>query len=377
MSQGGELRVAMVGGSFMAKVHSSAYAMLPAYSDDSFRVRRRVLVEANDELAAGAAGALGFEDYSSDLRVVLRRDDVDAVDIVAPNRLHHEIVLEAAARGKHVICEKPLARTVAEACEMVDAVAQAGVVNVVCFNYRHTPAVALAKTLIDDGRLGELRHFRGVYLQDWALEPAVPFSWRFSREEAGSGAAGDIASHLIDYALYLIGPIGQVCSLSRTFVGERQTGDGHAHQVDVDDAVVSLLEFADGAIGSLEATRFASGRKNSLGFEVHGSLGALRFSWDERDWLHFYDATAPAREQGFRAIQCGPDAPLAQEFWPIPGIGFGFLEAATVQAREFVRAVRGEASEAPTFADGLAVQRVLAALEASAQERAWVEVHRA
>jgi predicted dehydrogenase len=374
MSEPLELNLAMVGGSFMAKVHSSAYAMLPAYSDASFRVRRRVLVEATDELAARAAAALGFDEWSSDWREVVKRDDIDAIDIVAPNRLHHEIVLEAAKQRKHVICEKPLARSLSEAREMVEAVAEAGIANVVCFNYRHTPAIALAKRMLDEDRLGELRHFRGFYLQDWALAPDSPFTWRFSREEAGSGAAGDIASHLLDYALHLAGPITRVCALARTFVEQRPAEDGEMRRVDVDDAVLSLLEFSNSAIGSLEATRFATGRKNSLGFELHGGRGGLRFSWDTRDWLHFYDTGDDPGEQGFRAIQCGPDTPLGREFWPIAGIGFGFLEAAIVQAREFVRAVRAEPSAAPTFADGLAVERVLAALETSAEEREWVEV---
>lgn len=369
-----ELNLAMVGGSFMAKVHSSAYSMLTAYSDPSFRVRRRVLVEATDELARRAAAMFGFDEWSTDWRSVMQRDDIDAVDIVAPNRLHHQIVLEAAKNHKHVMCEKPLACNLTEAREMVQAVTEAGIANVVCFNYRHTPAIALAEAIIEEGRLGELRHFRGFYLQDWALPPDLPFAWRFSREEAGSGASGDIASHLLDYALYLVGPIARVCALKRTFVTCRPANGGEPHEVDVDDAVLSLLEFSSTAIGSLEATRFATGRKNSLSFEMNGAGGALRFSWDERDWLHLYDCSDDAREQGFRAIQCGPDSPLGREFWPIPGIGFGFLEAATVQAREFVRAVRGEPSAAPTFAHGLAVEQVLAALESSGREREWVEV---
>ncbi len=358
----------------MAKVHSSAYAMLPAYADHRCRVRRRVLVEASDELAERAATSLGFEEWSSDWQAVVRRDDIDAIDIVAPNDLHHPIVLAAAAEGKHVLCEKPLACNLAEAREMTEAVEAAGIANVVCFNYRHTPAIALAKTLIEDGRLGELRHFRGHYLQDWAIDPETPFSWRFSRAASGSGAAGDIASHLIDYALHLVGPVDRVYALDRTFISSRPGSGASEVDVDVDDAVLGLVEFAGGAVGTLEATRFATGRKNSLGFEINGSRGALRYSWDERDWLYFYDAADDARERGFRAIQCGPESPLGEAFWPIAGIGFGFLEAAVVQAREFVRAARGEQFNAPTFAHGLAVESVLDALLRSAAERDWETV---
>lgn len=373
MSGQTELRVAMIGGSFMAKVHSSAYAMLPAFSDHTCRVRRQVLVEASDELAERAASTLGFDEWSSDWRSVVSRDDIDAIDIVAPNDLHHPIVLAAAAEGKHVLCEKPLACNLAEAREMAEAVDEAGVANVVCFNYRHTPAIALAKTLIEEGRLGELRHFRGHYLQDWAIDPGLPFSWRFSRAVSGSGAAGDIASHLIDYALHLMGPVERVYALDRTFVPSRPDGTDLS-DVDVDDAVLSLVEFPGGAVGTLEATRFATGRKNSLGFEINGSKGALRFSWDERDWLYFYDACDDARERGFRAIQCGPESPLGEAFWPIAGIGFGFLEAAVIQAREFVRAAHGEPFNAPTFAHGVAVESVLDALLRSAAERDWETV---
>lgn len=371
MSDPRALRVAMIGAGFMGKVHSAAYGLIPRFSQHDVEIEPVVLVDVDHAIAERSADAFGFPEHATDWREAIARDDVDAIDIVAPNDAHLEVAIAAAMAGKHVLCEKPLGRTLAEAEQMVKAIEAAGVSGGVAFNYRQTPGLQLARELVAD--LGQLFHFRGSYLQDWPVDPDSPWTWRFSRDLAGSGALGDIGSHLIDYAQYVVGPIRRVSALTRTFVGERTTPDGERKPVDVDDAAAFLAEFDNGTVGVLEATRFASGRKNKLSFEVDGSGGAVRFSWDQRDVVWYHDARLPARVAGFRAIECGPASPLGAEFWPIAGIGHGFLEAAVVLVREFALACRGEASATVSFREALGVERVIDAVLRSSVDGTWVE----
>ncbi|MCE2392869.1 MAG: Gfo/Idh/MocA family oxidoreductase, partial [Proteobacteria bacterium] len=274
-----KLNLALIGHGFMGRAHSNAWRQVARFFDGApFEPVLKVVCGRDSRATADAATKLGFEESATDWEQTVRRSDVDAVDICTPGDSHLPIALAAAAAGKAILCEKPLANNVAQAERMAEAVADAGVTHMLCHNYRRAPAVALAKRMIDEGTLGELRHFRGAYLQDWIVDPDSPRVWRLERARAGSGALGDIASHAVDLGRYLAGEIAEVSGLLETFVAERPLpGGGGRGPVDVDDAALALLRFQSGALGSVEATRFAPGRKNALRFELNGSRGSLAF----------------------------------------------------------------------------------------------------
>jgi len=371
-----EVKVALIGTGFMGKTHGLAYRLLSTFCPADVKVRLRVLADVTEDLARAGARQFGFEDWTVGWESIFDYD-IDAVDIVTPNLVHPDIAIEAARRGKHVMCEKPLAVNVAETRAMVDAVEKAGIVNMVCFNYRQTPAVAMAKKLIEEGQIGTIHHFRAVYLQDWCADPNSPWVWRFSAKHAGSGALGDIASHAIDYGRYLVGEFDEVVALTKTFVGERPIP--HSREtgvVDVDDAVNMLIRFESGAVGSLEGSRFCYGRKNCLAFEINGSKGSLLFDWEHSNDLHFYSAQDPEDRQGYRDIKVGPMHPHAERFWPIPGIGMAYAETSILQACEFITAIAEGRDAVPNFRDGLQVAEIMEAVLRSAEAGSWVKVPR-
>jgi predicted dehydrogenase len=369
-----EIRIAQIGSGFMGKTHSIAYRVLPTFCSADVKVRLTVLADMTEQLASTGARMFGFENWVVGWENIFDYD-IDAVDIVTPNDLHPVIAIEAARRGKHVICEKPLAVTVRETQEMVEAVERAGVVNMVCFNYRQIPAVKLARKLIDEGAVGTIYHFRGQYLQDWCADPQTPFVWRFQASKAGSGSLGDIGSHAIDYARYLVGEFDQVVAMTKTFVLERPLpGTKTMHPVDVDDAVNILIRFKNGAVGCLEASRFCHGRKNYLTFEINGSEGSLCFDWEHCNDLLYYSATDGKDRQGYRDIKIGPMHPQAEAFWPIPGINMAYFETAVLQAGEFVTAIADGRRAVPDFRDGLQVAEVMDAVLQSSTSGQWVEV---
>jgi len=371
-----EVKVALIGTGFMGKTHSLAYRLLSTFCSADVKVRLRVLADVTEDLAQTGARQFGFEDWTVGWESIFDYD-IDAVDIVTPNLVHPEIAIEAARRGKHVMCEKPLAVDVANTRQMVEAVAKAGVVNMVCFNYRQTPAVAMAKKLIEEGKIGDIHHFRAVYLQDWCADPMSPWVWRFSAKHAGSGALGDIASHAIDYARYLVGEFDEVVALTKTFVGERPIPNSEEKGVvDVDDAVNMLIRFKNGAIGAVEASRFCYGRKNCLAFEINGSKGSLLFDWEHSNDLHFYSSQDPEDQQGYRDIKIGPMHPHAERFWPIPGIGMAYSETSILQACEFITAIAEGRDAVPNFRDGLQVAEIMEAVLRSAEDGSWVKVPR-
>ena len=293
-----KLNVAVIGGGFMAKAHSMAYSCMPMFFWPApFIPNRKVIIDVNDELAEDAKNKLGFEEGSTDWEEVVNRKDIDVVDICTPNDTHPKMAIAAAKAGKHIICEKPLARNAAEAKEMYDAVKDSNIIHMVAFNYRRTPAVALAKKLIDDNKIGKILNFRGTYLQDWPADPNGPLSWRFQKEIAGSGTLGDIGTHVVDFARYLVGEISSVSSIAKTYIesrpiqqSENDTMDirvgntgGEKAKVDVDDEIITMMKFTDGAVGTIEATRNAYGRNNYLTFEVHGTKGSILFNYERRD----------------------------------------------------------------------------------------------
>lgn len=362
------LGVAMIGYAFMGKAHSAAWRTVGSHFDVP-AVARRVIVGRDAEKTAEAAARYGWEGFATDWREVITRDDVDIVDICTPGYLHAEIAIEALKAGKHVLVEKPLANTIAESAEMVAAAAAArvrGVQSMVGFNYRRIPALAHARQLIADDRLGVVRHLRVAYLQDWLADTAAPMTWRLRKETAGSGALGDIASHALDQVQFLTGNrISEVSARLRTFVEERPGTDG-PEPVTVDDAAWITAELADGAIASVEVSRVATGVKNGLRIEVFGERGALRFDLENLNELWFMETSGPATEQGFRRILVTePEHPYLQAWWP-PGHIIGWEHTFTHQLRDFLEAIRtGEPTE-PSFEAGLQIQHVLAAAEQSA-----------
>jgi len=376
------VNVGVIGAGFMGKAHSLAYAAMPMFFWPAPAVpRRAIIAEVTDDLAAEAAARFGYERSTGDWRRVVEDPDVDLVDIAVPNDAHPEIAIAAVEAGKHVICEKPLARTGAEARRMRDAAVAAGVVHMVAFNYRRTPAVALAKKLIEDGTIGTVRNFRGTYLQDWSLDPDLPLSWRFSRDVAGSGALGDIATHVLDFARYLVGEVSEVNAMWQRYIHDRPIPQGGADQlagaaklsdaprgpVDVDDEVMTLLRFADGAVGSIEATRHAHGRKNFLTFEIHGDRGTLAFDYERRDELRLYSADDGADRQGFRTMLTGPAHPYGEALWPIPGLGIGYGETKIIECYELMRAIADGVPADPSFEDGYAISAIADAIAHSAE----------
>ncbi|MET8150229.1 Gfo/Idh/MocA family protein [Actinoplanes sp. NPDC049668] len=386
----GQLRVGMVGYAFMGAAHSQAWRTVNRAFDLPLSARMSVVCGRDEQKVAAAAAKFGWEGHSTDWREVIERDDIDLVDICTPGDTHREIALAALAAGKHVLCEKPLANSVAEAREMAEAAAQAATrgVRAMCgFNYRRVPAVALMRQLVADGRIGKIRHVRAVYLQDWIVDPEFPLVWRLRKEVAGSGALGDIGAHIVDLTQYVTGQaITEVSALTETFVrerplpsaaaglsaaGDRSSGLG---QVTVDDAALFLARLDGGAVATYEATRFATGRKNGLRVELNGSLGSVAFNFERMNELEFYDATLPATEQGFsRILVTEPDHPYLAAWWP-PGHPIGYEHSFTHQVRDLIESVAAGEDPTPSFADALQVQLVLGAVERSAAASAWVPV---
>ncbi|UYN84999.1 MAG: Gfo/Idh/MocA family oxidoreductase [Microcella sp.] len=368
----------MVGGGFMGKAHAIAYAAMPMYFWPAPAIPvRATLVEATNERAADAAQQLGFAHWSSDWRSVIDDPQIDVVDIVTPNDLHEEMVIAAAQAGKHIICEKPLSLNASSARRMLEAAEAAGITHATAFNFRRIPAVVFARQLIDEGAIGDVLDFRGTYLQDWSADPTFPATWRFDKSRAGSGAIGDIGSHVIDFARYLVGEVRQVHAVSSTYIPERpdpESPAGALLRVDVDDWASIQLEFETGQRGSIEVSRLAHGRNNLLGFEVHGTRGTLVFDYEHRDQLKVALADDGARMSGFRTINTGPAHPYGHALWPGPALGNGYAESKIIECFEFFTALTEGRPADPSFVDGYRTAAIVDAIIASTEARAWVEV---
>ena len=382
----------MVGYAFMGAAHSQAWRNAHRFFDLPMLPAMRVLGGRTDASTAAAAERMGWSSYVTDWRRVLDRDDVDVVDICTPGDSHREIAIAALEAGKHVLCEKPLANTVAEAEQMTEVAraAQArGILAAVGFNYRRVPAVALARALVSEGRVGTVRHIRAQYLQDWIVDPEFPLVWRLQKDRAGSGALGDIGAHIVDLAHFLTGQrLVGVSGLLETFIHKRPLpdssaglsgsglGGGSLGDVTVDDAALFFGRTDQGALATFEATRFATGRKNAMRIEVNGARGSVSFDFESMNELHVYDATVPATDAGFRRILVTEaDHPYVSAWWP-PGHGLGYEHTFVHEIVDFVRDVAAGGLESSTsFAEGLAVQDVLDAVERSSQNgSAWTQV---
>jgi len=367
------LGVGMAGYAFMGAAHSHAWRTAPHVFDLPLRPVLAALCGRDEAAARAAAHRYGFASVETDWRALLDRDDVQLIDVCTPGDSHAEISIAALDAGKHVLCEKPLANTVAEAEAMAAAAQRArarGVRAMAGFNYRRVPAIALARHLVASGRLGAIRHVRASYLQDWLADPAFPLTWRLQREHAGSGALGDLGSHLVDLAQHLTGQlVTGVSAQTTTFVTQRPLAGpaaGRTGAVTVDDAVTFTARLGPGTLATFEATRFAAGRKNALRIELNGERGSLAFDLERLNELEFYDRGEPAATAGFRRILVTePAHPYLAGWWP-PGHVLGWEHTFTHQVRDLLDAIAGNTDPEPSFADGLQVQRVLAAVADSA-----------
>jgi predicted dehydrogenase len=349
------LNIGIVGQGFMGRAHSNAYCQLRHFFDVPFELRRKVICGRNRAGLEQMASTWGWDEVATDWRALIDRSDIDVIDVATPNALHAEIAIAAAQAGKIVFCEKPLAVTAEEGARMVEAAAR--VPTLVWFNYRRVPGIVLAHRLMQEGRLGRIFHYRATYLQEWGNDPKRPPGWKTQKAAAGSGVLGDLLSHLVDTALHLNGDIAVVSSLMHTFAAER----------DVDDATLLLARFANGSLGTFEATRYAVGCRNANRFEIHGSQGMLRFNLEDLNHLEFFDATGDRETEGPRRL-------LANNPYWKPGHVVGYEHSFIGTLADFLWALEAGERFHPDFADAQGVQEVLRAVDDSARKREWTVV---
>lgn len=346
----------------MGRVHSNAFRQVNFFFDTPYDLNMAVLCGRDTKKLEKASSRWGWKETLTDWQQVVNSEDIHIVDIAVPNALHGPIAIAAARAGKIVLCEKPLAMSLAEAGSMADAAKH--VPNLVWFNYRRVPAVAYAKRLIDEGVLGEIFHYRATYLNQSGNDPAKTSGWRYQRKDAGSGVTGDLLSHAIDLGLYLNGRITELNAMTHTFAAGR----------DVDDAAFLMVRFANGSIGSFEASRYGVGYRNQNMFEIHGSRGRLSFNLENMNRLEFFDATEKPSMQGPRSLLVtGPDHPYSDNFWK-PGHLLGYEHTFIATLGDFLQAMAKNEIFHPNFEDGVAVQRILDATEESARTSNWIKL---
>ncbi len=356
------LRVALLGQGFMGRAHSNAFRQVGHFFDVPFGIECKVICGRDRGRLERMAATWGWSETATDWRGVVERKDIDLVDIALPNSMHAEAAIAAAEAGKIVLCEKPMALSAAEGARMAEAARR--VPSMVWYNYRRVPAVAFARRLIEEDRIGQVFHYRAVYLQEWGRYTDRPANWKMDRAYAGSGVLGDLLSHLIDLALWLNGSIREVTALTQIFTPGRE----------VEDAGLVLARFENGSLGSFEATRFATGCRNRNAFEIHGSRGMLGFNLEDMNRLRFCDATEPSCLQGARdLLVTGPDDPYWANFWK-PGHIIGYEHTFIAALGDFLGALARGGPFHPDFEDGQRVQLVLDAVERSAQSRQWTPV---
>lgn len=369
-----QLGVGIIGYGFMGKAHTFGYENLPRIYGPQYAVARKVMCGRHRDEVQKAAEKYGWESFETDWRKVIERPDIDLIDISSTGCTHAEIAIAAAKAGKHILCEKPLANTLADARKMSAMARESGIKHMVGFNYRRVPAVSLAKQFVDEGRLGPLCHWRATWLADWIMPEGFPLVWRLQRDQAGSGALGDIGSHIIDLAHYLVGDIATVVGTWETFRKERplENDPTRTGQVTVDDGTAFLARFSNGAIGTFEATRYAAGNKDLFAFEINGERGSLKFNYNDPNVLQFFSWDDPQREGGFKRILVGnPEHPYS--WWPnvLPtGYGDTFVN----QMYELISAIQEDRQPEPGFEVGVSCQAVVEAVETSIQERRWVDL---
>jgi len=368
-----KLRVGLIGSGFMGKAHAFGYTNAARVFDLPYEVELSVLADISDELAAKAAAALGFARSTADWRAVVADPAIDVVNITAPNALHKEMALKAIAAGKQVYCEKPLAPLAADAREMAEAAEAKRVKTQVGFNYLCNPMFALARELIAAGELGEIRGYRGLHAEDYMADATGPFTFR--HDPAGGGALADIGSHALATAEFLLkdaaGPITRVMGDCVTVIGERPDGKGGRRKVEVDDVGRAFLRFANGATGSIEGNWIATGRKMQHDFEVYGTKGALAFSQERFNELHFFSAADARGRQGFRRIEAGPEHPPYGLFCVAAGHQLGFNDLKAIEVAGFLDAIAGRRPEPFNFRAGLRIQTLVETIQQSSRAGSW------
>jgi predicted dehydrogenase len=379
-----EIGVGMVGYKFMGRTHSNASRQVAHFFNVDPKPRMVAVCGRDEAGVKAAAEQLGWEGYETDYHKLVSRDDVQLVDVASTGNTHYDVVMAALAAGKHVYCEKPLANSLDQAREMTAAAKQAGVINVINFNYRRVPAIAFAKQLIAEGKIGEIRHWRAVYLQDWINDPEFPLVWRLQKDLAGSGALGDIAAHIVDLSHYLVGQIAEVTGTLSTFIKERPletaSGGGAGLEaaasaewgpVTVDDAAMFLARFENGVTGTFEATRLAPGRRNYNSFEINGSKGSITFNLEKMNELNVFFTDDPPGLQGFRNINVTEGVhPYAGAWWPAGHI-LGYEHTFVHAVKDLLDGIGAGKNIEPSFEDGYRCQAVLDAVERSATSRSW------
>ncbi len=383
-----QVNVGMIGYKFMGKAHSYAYRNTPMFFPSTLKPVMKAICGRDEAGVKQAAEQFGWEGYETDWRKLISRTDIDLIDINAPSNAHKDIAIAAARAGKHIFCEKPLALTLADSREMLQAAEAAGIKHMVGFNYRFAPAVRLAKKLVEEGRLGRIFHFRAWFLQDWIVDPEFPLVWRLQKEIAGSGSHGDLGAHLIDMAHYLVGDMSEVIGMSETFIKDRPIassmtglsakGGGNTNaprgEVDVDDATLFMTRFANGALGSFEATRFAPGHRCTNSFEINGSRGSVKFDFERMNELMVYFSDDADDVQGFRRVLATDPSHAYMDAWWPPGHTIGYGQTFTHEVFEMMNALKEDRQPVPDFNDGVKCQAVLEAVDLSIEQRRWVSI---
>ena len=370
-----ELNIAIVGTQFMGKAHSNAYLKVGHFFDLPAKPILKMACGVNKERLQKFSEQFGWQNTTTDWRTIIDRDDIDLIDISTPNDTHADIAIAGAKKGKHLLCEKPIARNLDEAKRMYDAAETAGVTHAMIFNYRFVPALALAKKMIDDGKIGKIHHFNAVYYQDWLIDPSFPMTWRHDATASGSGAHGDMNAHIVDLARHMIGEFEAVNGVEKVFVKNRPYADGSGMgTVTTDDCMSFFAHFQNGALGSFQGTRFANGRKNYLRLEIFGSEGSLIFNLERLNELEYYNGNDEHDFKGFRTILVTNDThPYIGAWWPIGHI-IGWEHTFIHEIKELVEAIEHKKPMIPSFYDGLKCQEVLEAVSLAAKNGKWINI---
>jgi predicted dehydrogenase len=382
-----DIRIGLIGTGGMGKAHATAYTNVPlVFGNQPARPVLEIVADLDAKALEKWAGDFGFARWTTNWREVVEDPRVDVVDITTPNSLHAEMAIAAAQAGKHIYCEKPLATTSADAARIVAAVAKSGVISIVGFNYLKNPAQAFAKQLIESGDLGEITLFRGTFDQDFLANPDIPFSWRLERAQAGTGALGDLGSHTIAFAQFLVGEIIEVSGLNATKIKERAVptgGSGYAataqsrrelRAVENEDIMEFLIRFENGAIGTIGTSRIGMGRKLGLTYEIHGTRGSLFYTQERMNEIQLYRHTDPDREKGYKTIYIGPEHPGYKAFFGLAGIGLGYNDQKIIEAHQLITAVALNQPAQPDVGFAYQVNKVIDAVDLSCQEHRWVRV---
>lgn len=374
-----ELRIGMIGYGFMGRTHSNAYCTVNHFFDLEYKPVLKAICARNKEKAQAFADNWGYESVETDWKQLIARDDIDAIDICTPNNLHHEMAIAAAKAGKIILCEKPLSMNTAQGEEMCQAVEEAGVENIVWYNYRRVPAVTLAKQIVDSGKLGRIFHYRANFLQDWTISEDLPQGgealWRLDAEAAGSGVTGDLLAHCIDTALWINGGINTVNAMTETFVKEREHQlTGKMEKVSIDDACAFMCRFGNGSLGLFESTRYARGHKALYTFEINGEHASIKWDLHDLHRMEYFDHSDDSKVRGWRSIHVSDGDQPYMDHWWVPGLQIGYEHTFVHQVADFLEGLAKGEPAGPTFREALETQKVCDAVLNSAQSQQWVKI---